>query len=212
MSLKNIKISTDGVKFFDKDGEELGFQIAMKKIVTRFYNWWLDFELLGLKMVSNLVIFWRVRKMIFKLAGVKVGRGSTIHMGCKFFQPKGIRIGEDTIIGENAFLDGREGLKIGDHVDIASEVMIYNSEHDLNDPKFGAKSEAVEIGDYVFIGPRVIILPGVKIGKGAVVGAGAVVTKEVGDYVIVGGVPAKVIGERKNKSLNYRLGRARLFQ
>ena len=90
--------------------------------------------------------------------------------------------------------------------------MIYNSEHDLEKEDFSARLEPVEIGDYVFIGPRAIILPGVKIGKGAVIGAGAVVTKDVPDFAIVGGVPAKVIGERKNKSLHYRLGRARLFQ
>ena len=73
-------------------------------------------------------------------------------------------------------------------------------------------SSPVEIGDFVFIGPRAIILPGVKIGRGAVVAAGAVVTKDVSEYMVVGGVPAEVIGERGVKDLNYRLGRARLFQ
>ena len=90
--------------------------------------------------------------------------------------------------------------------------MIYNSEHDLEKDDFSPIEAPVEIGDYVFIGPRVIILPSVKIGKGAVVAAGAVVTKSVQDFEIVGGVPAKVIGERKHKDLHYRLGRARLFQ
>ncbi|MFC1625528.1 acyltransferase [Patescibacteria group bacterium] len=90
--------------------------------------------------------------------------------------------------------------------------MIYNSEHDLLKDDFSAREESVEIGDYVFIGPRAIILPGVKIGKGAIVAAGAVVTRDVSDLLIVGGVPAKDIGERKNKNLNYKLGRARLFQ
>jgi len=103
-------------------------------------------------------------------------------------------------------------LTIGDHTDIASSVMVYNSEHDLEKEDFLAKTEPVEIGDYVFIGPRVIILPGVKIGKGAVVAAGAVVTRDVPDFTIVGGVPAKSIGERLNKNPNYSLGRARLFQ
>jgi maltose O-acetyltransferase len=90
--------------------------------------------------------------------------------------------------------------------------MVYNSEHDLSDSNFKATSEPVYIKDYVFIGPRAIILPGVTINKGAVVGAGAVVTKDVGEYSIVGGVPAKVIGERTNKKPSYKLGRPRLFQ
>ena len=101
---------------------------------------------------------------------------------------------------------------IGNHVDIASGVMIYNSEHEINSEDFHAIIAPVEIEDYVFIGPRAIILPGVKIGEGAVVAAGAVVTKDVPEYMVVGGVPAQVIGERKVKDLHYRLGRARLFQ
>jgi maltose O-acetyltransferase len=70
----------------------------------------------------------------------------------------------------------------------------------------------VVIGDYVFIGPRAIILPNVKIGRGAVVAAGAVVTKDIPDFEIWGGVPAKKISDRKIKEPNYRLGRAMLFQ
>ncbi|MDD3003028.1 MAG: DapH/DapD/GlmU-related protein, partial [Candidatus Shapirobacteria bacterium] len=70
----------------------------------------------------------------------------------------------------------------------------------------------VEIGDYVFIGPRAIILPDIKIGKGAVVAAGAVVTKDIPDFEIWAGVPAKKIGDRKNQKPNYKLGRAMLFQ
>jgi maltose O-acetyltransferase len=90
--------------------------------------------------------------------------------------------------------------------------MIYNSEHNIHSEDFEAIEEPVEIGDYVFIGPRVIILPGVKIGKGAIVAAGAIVTKDVDEYAIVGGVPAEIIGERKQKDLHYKLGRTRLFQ
>ena len=131
---------------------------------------------------------------------MKIGIGSTIHMWANFFQPNNIEIGEDTIIGDHVFLDGRAKLKIGNHVDVASSVMIYNSEHDLESSDFSAILAPVEIGDYVFIGPRVIIMPGVKIGKGAVVAGGAVVTKDVDSFTIVGGVPAKEIGTRKTKT------------
>lgn len=152
------------------------------------------------------------RRFFYRLFGMKIGRGSTIHMGLKLYNPFNIEIGEDSIIGEDAVLDGRDRLTIGNHVDIASEVMIYNAKHDVRDPNFRAVDAPVIIEDYVFIGPRAIILPGVKIKKGSVVGAGAVVTKDVEEYSIVGGVPARHIGEREVKDLNYRLGRAAWFR
>jgi len=182
-----------------------------RKVINRLYNIFLDFELMLLRWVGYIPSH-TIRLLCYKLAGIKIGRGSRIHMWANFFQPRGVEIGRDTIVGDHCFLDGRAKLKIGDHVAIASSVLIYNSEHDIHSQDFHAIEEPVEIGDYVFIGPRAIILPGVKIGRGAVIAAGAVVTKDVEPGKIVGGVPARVIGERKLKDFHYRLGRARLFQ
>lgn len=195
----------------DKMGRPLSSGQIIKKMVNRISNYFLEFELMLLRWVGHIP-FHLIRKLFYSASGVKIGSGSTIHMWANFFNPKNIVIGRDTKVGDHAFLDGRDKLIIGDHVDIASQVLIYNSEHDLESMEFKARTEPVEIGDYVFVGPRAIILPGVKIGKGAVVAAGAVVTKDVSDFAIVGGVPAKEIGERKNKDLNYMLGRHLLFQ
>lgn len=209
--LEHVKFGSGGIVFQDKNGRVLSLGGALKKGLGRFYSYILDIELFIVR-VTGFVPLYFFRGLIYMLAGVKIGRGSHIHMGAQFFNPAGVKIGKGTIIGQNIFLDGRASLVIGDHVDIASDVMIYNSEHDIHAEDFHAVSDSVEVGDYVFIGPRAIILPGVKIGKGAVVAAGAVVTKEVPEYSIVGGVPAKVIGERSLKDPKYRLGRARLFQ
>ncbi|MEM4230901.1 MAG: acyltransferase [Candidatus Pacearchaeota archaeon] len=152
-----------------------------------------------------------MRRFFYRISGISIGSGSTIHMGAVFYDPKNIKIGKDSIIGEGTVLDGRDKLIIGDHVDIASEVMIYNAEHDIQSNDFRAITAPVIIEDFVFVGPRAIILPGVKIKKGAVVGAGAVVTKDVEEFTIVGGVPAREIGKR-NKELNYKLGRAAWFR
>ncbi len=197
--------------FKDRMGNPLSGQQVSKKAVNRVYNWILDLELLIVNL-AGWVPSHIFRKLIYQLGGMKIGRRSYIHMGARFFHPAGIKIGEGTIIGEQVFLDGRDKLIIGDNVDIASQVLIYNSEHDINSEDFGPISAPVEIEDYVFIGPRAIILPGVKISKGAIVAAGAVVTKDVPEFAIVGGVPAEVIGERKLKDPQYTLGRARLFQ
>lgn len=197
--------------FKDKMGQSLTLDQAFQKGIDRILNIFLDLELMLLRWVGHIPLH-SVRHLFYRLAGIRIGRGSVIHMWANFFNPRNIEIGEGTIIGNNAFLDGRAPLIIGNHVDIASEVMIYNSEHDINAEDFHAIEDAVEIGDYVFIGPRAIILPGVKIGRGTIIAAGAVVTSNVPEFAIAGGVPAKVIGQRKLKNPRYRLGRARLFQ
>lgn len=195
----------------DKYGRNLGAAEATDKILVRLFNYWLDLGLFWLTLVGNIPSH-HFRRFFYRLAGVRLGSGATIHMAARFYYPANIVIGEDSTIGFGCFLDGRDQLTIGSHVDIASEVQIYNSEHDINSAEFAPITAPVKIGDYVFIGPRAIILPGVSVGRGAVIGAGAVVTKDVAEFAIVGGVPAVKIGERKNKDLHYRLGRARLFQ
>lgn len=197
--------------FKDRNGKSLTINEVFKKATSRLFNIWLDFWLFILTLVGWIPLH-SIRWVFYTLSGMKISPYAHIHMWARFYNPAGITIGEDTIVGDHAFLDGRAALKIGKHVDIASEVMIYNSEHDINSDDFHATLAAVEIGDYVFIGPRVIILPGVKIGKGAVIAAGAAVTKDVPEFAIIGGVPAEVMGERKLTDPNYKLGRARLFQ
>lgn len=195
----------------DKHGNNLTWTDGITKITARFESYFLDFGLMLLHMTTWIPLH-SVRNLIWRLAGVKLGKHSTLHTGVRVFDPRQIKIGEGSIIGFSSFIDGRAQVTIGNHVDIASEVMIYSSEHDLSSPEFVAVSAPVKIGNYVFIGPRAIILPGVTVGDLAVVGAGAVVTKDVEPGSIVGGVPAKVIGERPLKNPNYRLGRFKLFQ
>ncbi len=211
MRLANLNLSIQGIYFLDKDNRKLSLSTAFAKIINRFYSYFLDLELYFLWIIGY-VPFHLVRRFFYRLVGIKIGKGSTIHMGARFFVPHHITIGEGTLIGDHIFLDGRANLFIGNHVDIASQVMIYNSEHDLTDETNKAIEGSVKIGDYVFIGPRVIIMPGVSIGKGAVVAGGAVVTKDVPEKTIVAGIPAKEIGKREIKELNYKLGRPRLFQ
>lgn len=199
----------------DKTGEQLTYSQVLRKSLRRINTILLEFENMILRWVGHIPSH-HIRRLFYRFAGMKIGRGSAIHMWATFYNAENIEIGEDTIIGENAILDGRAKLTIGNHVDIASEVMIYNSQHNINTEHFADVEsivlEKVTIKDYVFIGPRAIILPGVTLGVGSVVGAGAVVTKDVSDYQVVGGVPAKPIGERKLRELHYKLGRAAWFR
>ncbi len=192
-------------------GQKVTPQNLFPKIINRLFTILSEFWLLILRLVGFIPLHF-VRRFFYQLSGIKIPFSSTIHLGANFFKPSGISIGKNTIIGYGTFLDGRGKLSIGSHVDIASQVLIYTDEHDINSPTFGNSFAPVTIKDYVFIGPRVIILPGVTVGRGAVIAAGAVLTKNVPDFEVWGGVPAQKISERKLKDPQYQLGRPMLFQ
>jgi acetyltransferase-like isoleucine patch superfamily enzyme len=126
--------------------------------------------------------------------------------GIEIKKPQNLIIGDYSIIGSASILDARIGITIGKNVNLSKGVWIWSLQHDPQDPLFADNGGVVTIKDYAWISSRTTILPGVTIGKGAVVATGAVVTKDVPDYTIVGGVPAKVIGTR-NQDLRYQLGR-----
>lgn len=179
--------------------------------------------------LTGLIPSHTIRLFLYRyLFRMKIGKDSSIHWLARCNNPSGIEIGHNTIIGNDAFLDGRHkrnggsyvkdffssslrSLVIGNNVSIAGEVRIYTMQHDIDSPDFRESEGKVIIDDYVVIGTRVTILPEVHIGKGAVVGSGAVVTHDVEPYSLVVGVPAKHIRYR-SKDLRYTLKFARLFQ
>lgn len=135
---------------------------------------------------------------------VTMGKKVVIYSHAEIRAPRSLTIGDNSIIGDHAILDARRGITIGRNVNVSTGVWIWTLQHDPQDPSFRATGGPVVIRDRAWISCRVTVLPGVTIGEGAVVAAGAVVTKDVADFAIVAGVPAKVIGKR-NAALNYNL-------
>lgn len=159
----------------------------------------------GLSLLCGYVPSHHLRRFLYRrILRMKIRRTTIIYGGAEIRSPRSIAVGEHSIIGHHAILDGRNGLIIGDNVSLGTGVWIWTAEHDPQSPDFATVGGAVTIGNYACINSRAIILPGIHVGKGAVVAAGAVVTKDVSPYAIVGGVPAKVIGER-TQDLRYEL-------
>lgn len=147
----------------------------------------------------------------YRMSGMRIGRQTSFHWRGVFFAPEGVRIGSNCVIGNDAFLDGRRGLTIGDNVNIGGHVQIFTLEHSPQSPVFETVGGPVDIDDYAWIASRATILPGARIGRGAVVAAGAVVARDVEPFTIVGGVPARKIGVR-NQDLTYVLNYHLPFQ
>ncbi len=138
---------------------------------------------------------------------IGIGPHTSVHRNCRFYRPSQVVLGAHTVINRGVVLDGRMGLHIGDNVSISEEVAVFTLEHDPTSPTFAHRGASVIVADRVFIGARAIILPGATVGEGAVVAAGAVVARDVPPYTIVGGVPSRIIGERRRDvdyTLDYR--------
>lgn len=158
----------------------------------------------------------------------KISAEVSIGQYCKIgpvFLKGPISIGKSSILNGDTFIVASESApcQIGSFCSIANGVTIRTTDHPINLPttfsarskrygdvfRLAGNSKPVIIGNDVWIGTNTTILPGNRIGNGAIIGAGAVVTKDVPDYTIVGGVPARKIRDRFRNEISEWLLRIR---
>ena len=151
----------------------------------------------------NFLPFFCFKKLVLSIMRIKIGKKSYIH-SAKFFAFGKMEIGNNSTINRGCYLDNRGRIYVGNNVNIAHDTKIYTQGHDIDSPNFESKGADVIIEDYACIFSNVLIMPGVRIGKGAVVYPGSVITKNVGNYEVVGGNPAKYI-KKRNENLVYEL-------
>jgi maltose O-acetyltransferase len=140
----------------------------------------------------------RIRYWFIQRLAVTCGKDVNLEHGATISFGKGISIGDHSGLGIDCAIDGP--LTIGCNVLMGPEVIILRRNHNTERIDISIREQGsgpyrpLTIGDDVWIGRRVMILPGCsRIGRGAVLGAGAVVTRDVPDYAVVGGNPARVL-------------------
>ncbi|SMG01311.1 acyltransferase [Burkholderia singularis] len=181
-------------------------RIKARLLRSRFY-----YVLAALKyyLANNVVARFpceKARNLYYRKA-LRIGIGRDTHLSMRLFftgyhSRCSVSIGDNCVLNREIYLDGRTGIVIGDNVNVSFQTCILSLHHDHNDPNFSSIGGIVTIQDHAWIGARAIILPGVTVGRGAVVAAGAVVARDVPEFAVVGGVPAKIIGER-NPDIQY---------
>jgi len=149
-------------------------------------------------------IYWSVRMDTPPYRRFSLGKKSVVEsFSCINNAVGDVMIGDYTRVGLHNTIIGP--VTIGNHVNLAQGITVTALNHNYSDTtkridEQGVSTKPVVIGDDVWIGANAVILPGVTIGSHVVVAAGAVVTKDVPDYTLVAGIPAKVIRGLKNKS------------
>jgi acetyltransferase-like isoleucine patch superfamily enzyme len=163
---------------------------------------WYQSKILG-KLGSNVFIdknveLQRYPKNIFVGDGAVLKEGTRI---CACNSEAKVQIGNRTTIGFHNFIFASSNIEIGDDCLIAPFVYIVDSNHRaMRDQKInlqGNDTEAIKIGNDVWVASNVTILKGVQIGNGAIIAANSVVNKNVPSYEIWGGSPAKKLGNRE---------------
>jgi len=160
-------------------------------LVGLLTNWWPD----------NRVTI-KIRGMMLRPFFKKCGRNFTISRNVTFASPHNIEIGNDVYIATGAWLNGLGRLIIEDEVEISPYVVIDTCIHTFKDNsvRFGGSYVApIRIGRGSWLAAHAVVRAGVTIGSGVLVAGNAAVTTDVPDNVMVGGVPAKVIGPRTEK-------------
>lgn len=142
-----------------------------------------------------------------RLMGIRVGRNSFIHMGCVFYEH--VSIGRNSVIGRSCHLLGN--ITIKDNVSITAQSYIFSSSHYKDSPSFEAYMRPVIVEDYAWLGARAMVLPGVTIRRGGVLGANSTATKDIPEFTVYAGVPARQIGVR-SRHLAYTLDYSPFFQ
>jgi acetyltransferase-like isoleucine patch superfamily enzyme len=142
------------------------------------------------------------RSFNLRRRGAHLGLAVYISPGNIYGTLQKLSVGDYSFIGRTT-IQLHENVWIGKCVCINDQVSIYTATHALRDPNWSTIAKPVTIEEYSWIASGATILPGVRVGRGAVVGASAVVARDVPDYSLAIGNPAKIIPNKRCASFDY---------
>jgi putative colanic acid biosynthesis acetyltransferase WcaF len=149
---------------------------------------------------SSLVPFYGLKRAILSLFGARVGRGVIIKPRVSITLPWKLDLGNHCWIGEDAWLDSLDEIRIGSHACISQHVYLCTGNHDYRSRRFDLRVQPILVGDGAWVAAGAIVGPGVTIGAGAVLGLGAVATGDLEPLGIYSGNPAVKVKEREMRS------------
>lgn len=134
--------------------------------------------------------------MLLRLFGARVGKNCTIRRTSRVYYPWLFSMGDLSSLGDRTEVYNLGAVVIADRVTISQEAYLCSGTHDYTKLEMPLVVQPISVESDVWVGARAFICPGITLRRGSVVGAGAVVTRDVDEWSIVGGNPAKLIKKR----------------
>ena len=148
---------------------------------------------------SHVIPFSGLRVWMLRRFGAHIGRGVVVKMGVNVKYPWHLRIGNDTGIGGDCWIDCLTTVRIGSDCCVSQGAYLCTGNHDWTDPAFGLLIAPVTMEDGSWAGARSILTPGAVLREGAVAGAGSVISGTVPPYEVFAGNPATFVRKRRLK-------------
>ncbi|GAA1829382.1 putative colanic acid biosynthesis acetyltransferase [Nocardioides marinus] len=138
----------------------------------------------------------RAKEIVLRRFGAKIGKRFYIRPGVRIHFPWKLICDDDVWIGEGTMILNLDTVHLKNDTALAHDVFLAAAGHDIRDRAFRYANRPIVLGPGVWVASRAFVGPGVTIEEGSVVLPGAVVTAPVGQYQVVGGVPARPVATR----------------
>lgn len=183
----------------------------MQTDLSKFDNSWFDPGAGALKRLlwylcsvvfiySHALLPYSMKRGILRLFGARIGEGVVIKPMVNIKYPWKLEVGEHAWIGEGAWIDNLDQVKIGAHACISQGALILSGNHDYSKSTFDLMVKPIHIGNGAWIGAKSVVTQGVTVGDHAVLAVGSVASGDLEPYGIYRGNPAEKVKDRKIES------------
>jgi len=171
---------------FETEGYKAGPKL--KVLIWYFLNYYI--------LDSALPWPYKVKQVLLRMFGAKVGKGLVIKPNVRIKNPWRLVIGDNCWIGESVWIDNLEDVEIGSNVSISQGAMLLTGNHDYTISSFPYRLGKIKLEDGVWIGAHAVVCPGVVCGSHAILTVNSVATKNLGAWEIYAGNPATFVRKR----------------
>ncbi len=138
------------------------------------------------------------RCFVLKLFGAKIGKSNFVYPNCKIWAPWLLETEDVVTIGPGVEIYNPGGVFLGDHSILSQDAYLCGATHDFNTIDFTYVKKKIVLERYVWICAKAVVLPGVHCGEGSVLGAGSITSKNLMQWSVYAGNPARYVKERRN--------------